>query len=256
MEMNDINALLEKYYKWLKDETVVKKIDSEWYKITTPSVDRHNDLIEIYIKKQLNEIILTDDGYTINDLIDSGCDLKTPKRKKILEQTLLGFGVKIEDNELLMHAKESNFSLKKHNFIQAILAINDLFYLAAPVVQSLFYEDVQNWLDNENIRYTPDIKFTGKSGYDHRFDFVIPKSKLHPERVIQTVNNPSKQNAESIIFKWQDAQLVRSEKSRLYAMINDKEENVSSGIKDALLSYSIEPLLWTKRESKLPELKD
>ena len=45
-----------------------------------------------------------------------------------------------------------------------MLAINDLFYLAVPVVASLFYEDVVAWLDLHEIRYTPKVKFTGKSG--------------------------------------------------------------------------------------------
>jgi len=29
--------------------------------------------------------------------------------------------------------------------------------------------------DENEIRYTPSVKFTGKSGYDNLFDFVIPE---------------------------------------------------------------------------------
>ncbi|WP_418888699.1 DUF1829 domain-containing protein, partial [Methanothrix soehngenii] len=36
------------------------------------------------------------------------------------------------------------------------------------------------------------MKFTGKSGYDHLFDFVIPKSKKRPERILQAINRPSR----------------------------------------------------------------
>ncbi len=50
------------------------------------------------------------------------------------------------------------------------------------MVLSLFYEDVVTWLDLHEIRYTPKVKFTGKSGFDHLFDFVIPKSRSSPER--------------------------------------------------------------------------
>jgi hypothetical protein len=45
-----------------------------------------------------------------------------------------------------------------------MLAVNDLFYLAKPIVESLFYEDVVQWLDANDIRYTPSVKFTGISG--------------------------------------------------------------------------------------------
>jgi len=56
----------------------------------------------------------------------------------------------------------------------AILAVNDLFYLAVPVVASLFLEDVTAWLELHEVRYTPNVKFTGKSGYDHTFDLWFP----------------------------------------------------------------------------------
>jgi hypothetical protein len=45
-----------------------------------------------------------------------------------------------------------------------MLAVNDQFYLAKPIVESLFYEDVVQWLDANDIRYTPSVKFTGISG--------------------------------------------------------------------------------------------
>ncbi len=35
---------------------------------------------------------------------------------------------------------------------------------------------VVTWLDVHDVRYTPKVKFTGKTGFDHLFDFVIPKS--------------------------------------------------------------------------------
>ncbi len=35
------------------------------------------------------------------------------------------------------------------------LAVNDMFYLAVPMVASLFYEDVVAWLDVHEVRYTP-----------------------------------------------------------------------------------------------------
>src|SRR5215472_10093916 len=56
-----------------------------------------------------------------------------------------------------------NFPVCKHNLIQAMLALNDLFYLAKPVVESLFFEDVVAWLDGNDVRYTPKVKFTGTS---------------------------------------------------------------------------------------------
>ena len=62
-----------------------------------------------------------------------------------------------------------------------MLAVNDMFYVANPVVTSLFLEDVTMWLRESNVRFTPNVKFAGKSGYDHLFDFVVPASRERPD---------------------------------------------------------------------------
>jgi hypothetical protein len=116
--------------------------------------------------------------------------------------TLNGFGVKMNKDALEVHASPETFPLRKHSLIQAMLAVNDLFYLAKPVVESLFFEDVVEWLDVNEIRYTPKVKFTGISGYDYVFDFVIPKSRHQPERVVQAINKPTPQAAKALILEW------------------------------------------------------
>ena len=54
--------------------------------------------------------------------------------------------------------------------------------------------------DENEIRYTPSVKFTGKNGYDNLFDFVIPKSKKQPERILQVINRPSRDEAGATAF--------------------------------------------------------
>ena len=135
--------------------------------------------------------------------------------------TLNGFEVKLKDGALMVMASKDDFPMRKHNLVQAMLAVNDLFYLASPMVSSLFLEDVVAWLDENEIRYTPNVKFTGKSGYDHLFDFVIPKSKKQPERVIQAINRPSRNEAHAVAFAWFDTRDVRPLDCRAYAILND-----------------------------------
>src|SRR5208337_737811 len=133
----------------------------------------------------------------------------TQKRKDLLRMTLNGFGVKLNGEALEIQASANNFPQRKHSLIQAMLAVNDLFYTAKSFVESLFFEDVVAWLDDNDIRYTPRSKFTGISGYDHLFDFVIPKSRKKPERVLQAINKPTREAAESLIYKWTDTRDVR-----------------------------------------------
>lgn len=251
--MNEIEALVEKYRDWLKDKTVLRKV-LDWIEVTTPYLDRHNDYIQIYIKPLNGGYILTDDGYTIDDLEMSGCSLETPKRQGILRTTLNGFGVKLENGALTVHATADNFSLRKHSLLQAILAINDMFFLASPIVASLFHEDVQTWLDNKEIRYTPNVKFSGTSGFDHMFDFVIPKSRFQPERIINAINNPNKDQVLASAFAWVDTREARPADSYAYALLNDTERNVSTSVFDALENYDIHATPWSKREHISEEL--
>ncbi|WP_260292481.1 DUF1829 domain-containing protein [Sedimenticola hydrogenitrophicus] len=248
MIIDEIDKLLQDYTRWLKDKTVLKQIGTDWVEITTPYLDRHNDCLQIYARKDGNGFVLTDDSYIINDLVNSGCPLDTPKRQELLKTTLAGFGVQMDHDQLLVHATPENFSLKKHNIIQAMLSVNDLFYLSSPYVASLFVEDVTSWMDLSDIRYTPNVKFTGKSGYDHMFDFVIPKSRQQPERIVQAVSNPKKDSAEALVFKWLDTRETRASNSRLFAFLNDSNATVSQSVIDALKNYDLQPILWSERE--------
>src|SRR5690606_2724889 len=168
----------------------------------------------------------------INDLINSGCPLDSPKRQELLKTTLAGFGVQLDHDQLVVHATPDNFSLKKHNMIQAMLAVHDLFYLSSPYVASLFMEDVTKWLDLSDIRYTPKVKFTGKSGYDHMFDFVIPKSRNQPERIVQAIANPKKDSAEALVFNGIDPKETRSTAAKRFAFLDDSNSKVSRSVVD------------------------
>ncbi len=251
--IQDIQRLLDAYHAWLKDKTVLRQID-QWVEITTPYLDRHNDYVQIYAKKANGGFILTDDGYTIDDLEQSGCKLESRKRRDLLQMTLNGFGVQMDGKSLQVHASQENFALRKHNLVQAILAVNNLFYLAVPMVTSLFYEDVVAWLDIYDIRYTPKVKFTGKTGYDHLFDFVIPKSRQEPERLIQTINRPNRDTGQAAVLSWVDTKEVRAPDSRFYALLNDSDRELSHDVIEALESYDVRPVPWSERESVREEL--
>jgi len=254
MSVADIEKLLNDYRAWLKEKTTLREVDGSWIEITTPYLDRHNDALQIYARQENGGYLLTDDSYTIHDLEASGCNLHTEKRRDLLNMTLNGFGVKIDKEALQIRATAESFPLRKHNLIQAMLAVNDLFYLAKPVVESLFYEDVIAWLDGNDIRYTPKVKFTGISGFDHLFDFVIPKSRKQSERILQAINRPTRDSAEAFIYAWSDTREVRSPESKAYAILNDEEQPISSSVVEAFRNYHIKPVPWSQRVDVVLEL--
>lgn len=246
--IDEIQGLLRDYVSWLQDKTVVRQVSDEWVAVTTPHLDRHNDYVQIYVRKRDGGFVLSDGGYVIDDLEQGGCSLGTPKREELLRVTLAGFGVRNDGGKMVVDATPDNFAVRKHNLVQAMLAVNDLFYLAQPAVASLFYEDVVGWLDLNGIRHFDNFKLTGRTGYDHHFDFVIPKSATQPERILQTVNRPSRETAEATAFKWLDTREVRTPGSRAYAILNDQEHEVAPSVVDALRNYDVEAFLWSRRD--------
>jgi len=248
MTLNEINDVLANYWQWVKDKTILKQLQDDWVQVTTPHIDRHNDYLQIYIRKEDNGFVITDDGYTIRDLVDCGCELKSNKRQELLKMTLAGFGVHLKDDHtLVIQTTPENFPVKQHNIIQAMLAVNDLFYLASPITSSLFVEDVTSWFDSIGIRYTKNLKFTGKSGFDHNFSFIIPKSNKQPERLLDAISNPKNETAKQIIFKWNDIREARASDSKLFALLNDANSGISPLISEALKNYEVCPVPWSER---------
>jgi len=170
--IEEIERLIGQYVAWLKDRTSLRQLN-DCVEITTPHLDRDNDYLQIYVRRENGGLLLSDDGYVLDDLTSSGCTLESAKRKKLLEATLNGFGVRQNGSALEVHATADSFPRRKHDLIQAMLAVNDMFFLASSVVASLFLEDVAAWLDLHEIRYTQKVRFMGKTGFDHLFGFVI-----------------------------------------------------------------------------------
>jgi hypothetical protein len=252
--MRAIHDLVSDYASWLLDKTQVRQLDHGWHEITTPFLDRHNDMIQIYARRTDEGILLSDDGYTINDLADAGCDIdSSPKRRDLLLSTLNGFGIKRQGSTLQVTATDAEFPLKKHSLIQSMLTVGDMFMLAQSNVTNLFLEDVYGWLDAHDVRYTPQAKFSGHSGFDHVFEAVIPKSKKAPERLLKTIANPTKEKVQNAIFAWNDTRETRQSGAQLYAFVND-DRKFPSGTLDAFAKYEIKPVLWSARQEVLEAL--
>ncbi|MBM4177121.1 MAG: DUF1828 domain-containing protein, partial [Ignavibacteria bacterium] len=173
--MNWIDELIDEYFNFLKGKTSVHTDPvTGWSVISTPFVGLFNDTIELYIKKDNGKIILSDDGKTLQNLDLVGVSIsRSQRRKEILEKIFLNYGCKLEGDEILSEADEKDFPQKKYNLISAISEVNDLYTLAKHTVASIFKEDVQKYLDSQEIIYTPQFISKGSTGLEFTFDFQI-----------------------------------------------------------------------------------
>lgn len=247
MNRQECQQHIDTYLEWLRKGLSIEQIDRVC-ELTTPFLDRHNDHLQIYAAKENGRIVLSDDGYILADLRTSGLDLNTPKRKAVLDAVLNGFGIRTDGKRLFVEASSRNFGQRMHSLIQAMLSVNDMFIMAQPRVATFFWEDVRNFLDQLDIRYSPRVKITGRSGYDHGIDFLIPKSRRRPERIVQAINAPSKNTIKSYLFVLNDTREARGDESEAFAFLNDQHREISGDVMEALDAYSVFSVLWSRRE--------
>ncbi len=253
MNRKDCDQLVEAYILWLRRGLSIEKLEKSC-ELTTPFLDRHNDHLQIYAVKNDGKIVLSDDGYILSDLRTSGLDLNTPKRKAVLEVVLNGFGVHTDGKQLMVEASQRDIGQRLHALVQAMLAINDMFVMAQPRVAGFFWEDVKNFLDNHDVRYSPRVKISGRSGFDHAIDFLIPKSRIRPERFIQAINAPNKNTIGAYLFALGDTRDARGDGAEAYAFLNDYEREVGGDVIEALEAYKVTAALWSRRENYLETL--
>ena len=257
MSRAECQKLIDTYIGWLRQGLSVEDV-GESCELTTPFLDRHNDHLQVYALRRNGNIILSDDGYVLSDLRTSGVEIDTPKRKMVLDGVLRGLGVREEDGRLLVEASANNLGQRLHSLVQAMLAVNDMFVMAQPRVASFFFEDVRNFLDSSNIRYVERVQLAGKSGYDHGIDFVIPKSRARPERMVQAIAAPKKDNISAYLWTLSDTRAARVTESvpEAYAFLNDQEQQVGGEVIDALKAYDVIPAIWSERTSYVSALAE
>lgn len=243
----DIQKLITEYAEWLKREITFEKI-GEYYEITTPYLDNANDYLQIYVRQEGNEIYFSDDAYTINNLKMNGVQFKGP-RKERLNRILSQYGIDLKGDELVAKVPVHAFPQKKHMFVQAMLRVDDMFALSRARVASYFLDDVQTYFDQQDIFYSDNVQFVGKSGFSHNYDFLLQRSKNKPERLCQAVNNPNKSNMGNIIFKWNDTKPSRKEDSQLIVLLND-DNNIARGVEEAFKNYDVKVVRWSNRNQE------
>jgi len=251
--MNWINTLMDDYYSFLKEKTLVTTSNSsDWVEISTPFVGLFNDTVDIYAKKEGNKIVLSDDGNTLRDLELSGLEItRSPKRKEILDRILINYGVRINNEELTTEATERDFPQKKLNLISAISETADMYYLAKHTVASVFREDVKAYLDEQELIYTPYFISKGSTGLEFTFDFQI--AYRNTEIVIKSFNSVNKMNLPHFLFTWDDIKKVREQQTQKeiigLAVINDIDREVSDEYLSALDNKGAQYILWSQRHT-------
>jgi hypothetical protein len=246
--------LIDDYLTWLKEGFHLESA-ANYTLISTPFLDPHNDEIQIFVEKHDEQLRLSDDGYTLADLGDMGLEINTDKREAHVRQILNGFGVRLEEGgRLAVTATLRDFPQKKHNLIQAILSVHDLAVMGQAHVLQFFEEDVAAFLHEKHVPFFRGVKLSGRSGFDHHFDFAFPQMGKRPESVMQAVNALTRDLATSVAFAVNDVRIQRGNTAfSAYAIVNDRDGRPSDDHLDALRAYGIKTFLWSQKDSVASE---
>lgn len=257
--MIESSNLKKIYNDWVSEKFSYKNLETGFIRIDTPFFDRHNDSLILYAQvKDKENIILTDGGYVIDDLEASGIYvLKSPQRKNLLTRQLLSYGVSInlEDNSLSLNTNLSNFPNDKHRLLQAMLFTNDMFMLGKKQTSNVFFEDIANFLENNNIRASQNVSYVGLSGMSHKFEFSIPGIRDIPDKLIKTLNVPNNEMyAKALTADVHNTSEIVSRPTTFYTFINDAEKEVRPDIVSLLKHERIKVIPFSKRQEFIDEL--
>ena len=251
--MNLQTDFITQYTNWIKSNSAQRFVNG-FYEISTPFLDSHNDVIQFYVQRTGNEFFFTDDGYTLSDIQMNGLNLSTQKLKTMIDNLAISLNVEIKDGSITAKASSpAAVAQTEHKMIQAMLKFNDMLFLSSPHIRGIFLDEVSSFFYENDIRFTPSVMFSGKSGLPQRFDFVIPASRKEPERMVLALNNPSKQSVQSAIFSWNDVRDTRNDKVESYLILNNKNTQCSSLI-DAAKQYDMNAFGWEERSIYLKKL--
>lgn len=251
-----IKELMDSYYEWLKNETAVNVREENYYEITAPFLDNSNDYIQFYAILTKDGITLTDEGYYVAMLEAYGIPIEK-QRLNTIDNICRNNGVKLENKKITVSFSLSESSKKLpiyqeyiHKMIQSILRVDDMHLTSRGRVKSFFNDDVIEFLDANEIGYTPDISVVGKSGLMNTYELLFQKNKTNPERFGKIINNLNKQSLTNTIFIWHDTQESRKSKSELIVFANDDnkmDEEALVGFEN----YGVKIIPWSAREDSV-----
>lgn len=249
-----MKQLIDSYINWIREGISFRELNEGWHEIVTPFLNHKNDMIELYVKQDGEQILLSDAGNTLGELRLSGLELnKSSKKTDEVNTILRSFGLSLGKSEIFAKTTKANFPQVKHRLIQAILSIDDMFLLSSPRVESFFIEDIAEFFDLNDIISVRDTSFVGKSGLSHKFDFVLPKIRQRRETTIKAINSPRKDKIGNALWMFEDIKTVRPETNNL-VIIND-ENDVPNDFYQALNEYNVPFFSWSNRTQFIENLK-
>lgn len=253
-----IEAVVARYRDWLSEQVAWRDLDG-FLEVTTAFLDRHNDHLQMYVRREGDTLLATDYGYTVNDLEMSGMSLSDPRQRELLNLILSGYRVHHEEeanDALTVRSGSDEFPMRLHQLLSAMLAVDSLGYAGhlereqrldakrKSISAKEFRADVREWLSERAIPHQCQVGYAGKGGVQHRFAFLIRGKRSGHAKIVATLNTPVRDQATRCAFAWVDTADSRSSDAKGYALLNDANVTgkIDAVVWDTLERHNMHPL--------------
>lgn len=251
MGKNEIlDNLLDDYLKWYKDNTILSEI-GEIQVISTPYTNHIGDRINLYVEKISDEEVrISDDGETINELSMVNFDLNSQTRQKYLNNLIYSNGLRIdkETDTIYIEIPRKDFGRGKHKLIEAIQKVYDLLFTRKENVKKLFLEDVLDFFKEKDFGGVAAVRKTGLTGIDHSVDYILGATSKRKETLMQTVNNFDFDSFARQHFIFEDISQLYTDEINYIVIIN---KPIPEKVQKALASSPLQVIQWTSKNKLL-----
>ena len=118
------------------------------FRVFTPFMFEDGDHLAIVLKREQEHWMLSDEGHTYMhltyDLEEK--DLRAGTRQKIITNALSAFSVTDRSGELLAPIRDGQYGDALYSFVQALLRVADVTFLARERVRSTFLDDFREFM--------------------------------------------------------------------------------------------------------------
>lgn len=252
MKIDDAKGLVDEYYEWLKAETAIAVLpQSNWLAVSTPFIGRFNDTISFYMQQTGEQITISDDGDTLNNIFASGGNITRGKLKSIIERIKAAYGIGIRHNEIHIKVNRNELVRAKHRFISALIELNDI-EIDKGKVKTDFHQEVDDFLYDSfpSLTYTPYFTVRGESGLEYTYDFqCIERDK--EELFIKTFNRAGKNLITPFLYSYLKLRDYRPNQNRnlpvrALAILNDTNR-IDSTVLSSIENDGADYLNWSLR---------
>jgi hypothetical protein len=185
-------------------------------RMSVPFQNPDGSKIDLFLKKENGHWILSDLGLTTSNLLDLHVKLwTTKKRKQIVSDICQSLCIQQNGGQfqiIIPDAKMAELPESMVRLAQGCLRISDLAFTQRLRSQSVFREDVEEFLATTDLPYEENIELPGQYGVPIQIDFrVSGSSQTSLLQTLSTANSAAAHGLSTEVFRrWYDLSTYRT----------------------------------------------